>query len=49
VAPDLATVLPKVSNDRLTYTFTLRPNLRFADGTPLTSKDVVCIQTSPVS
>ena len=39
--PDLAAALPKVSKDRLTYTFTLRPNLRFADGTPLTSKDVV--------
>ena len=41
VVPDLAAALPKVSNDRLTYTFTLRPNLRFADGTSLTSKDVV--------
>jgi ABC-type transport system substrate-binding protein len=41
VVPDLAAALPKVSRDRLTYTFTLRPNLRFADGTPLTAKDVV--------
>lgn len=30
-----------VSSDGLTYTFTLRPNLKFSDGTPLTSQDVV--------
>ena len=29
-----------VSTDNLTYTFTLRPNLLFSDGTPLTSADV---------
>src|SRR5450432_2053317 len=29
-----------VSSDGLTYTFNLRPNLKFSDGTPLTSKDV---------
>src|ERR1700694_1627798 len=29
-----------ISSDGLTYTFTLRPNLKFSDGTPLTSKDV---------
>src|SRR5437764_4241049 len=38
VVPDLAAALPQVSNDRLTYTFTLRPNLHFAYGTSLTSK-----------
>lgn len=30
-----------VSSDRLTYTFHLRPNLKFSDGTQLTSQDVV--------
>jgi oligopeptide transport system substrate-binding protein len=30
-----------VSTDGLTWTFTLRPNLKFSDGTPLTSQDVV--------
>lgn len=30
-----------VSSDGTTYTFTLKPNLKFSDGTPLTSADVV--------
>lgn len=30
-----------ISPDRLTYTFHLKPNLKFSDGTPLTSADVV--------
>jgi len=30
----------QVSSDGLTWTFKLKPNLKFSDGTPLTSKDV---------
>ncbi len=30
-----------VSPDKLTYTFTLRPGLRFTDGTPVTTRDVI--------
>jgi oligopeptide transport system substrate-binding protein len=29
-----------ISPDGLTYTFMLRPNLKFSDGTPLTAQDV---------
>src|SRR6266436_9133328 len=39
VHPQLASSY-QVSPDNLTYTFTLRPNLMFSDGTPLTSADV---------
>ncbi len=31
----------EVSDDGLTYTFHLKPNVKFHDGTPLTAKDVV--------
>src|SRR5260370_13523969 len=31
VVPDLAAALPTVSADHLTYTFKLRPNLKFSD------------------
>ncbi len=40
LAPALAADLPKTSADGLTYTFKLRPNLKFSDGHPLTSDDV---------
>src|SRR5215469_188405 len=30
-----------ISPDRLTYTFTLRDGLKFHDGTPVTTKDVI--------
>ncbi|PSB02493.1 ABC transporter substrate-binding protein [Merismopedia glauca] len=36
--PELATALPKVTPDALTYTITLRQGVVFHDGTPLTAK-----------
>jgi len=33
--------LPKISEDGLTYTYTLRPNLVWSDGRPLTTDDVI--------
>lgn len=39
VRPDLAD-LPAVSSDGLSYTFTLKDNLKWQDGEPLTSADV---------
>jgi peptide/nickel transport system substrate-binding protein len=39
--PALAQDLPKVSGDSLTFTFKLRPNLKWSDGSPLTADDVV--------
>lgn len=38
---DVLAASHKVSDDGLTYTFTLRDNLKFSDGSPLTSADVV--------
>ena len=38
--PDLASAMPTVTNGGRTYTFHLRPGLRFADGTALTAADV---------
>jgi peptide/nickel transport system substrate-binding protein len=40
VMPDLATSY-KVSADKKTYTFTLRSGVKFSNGAPMTSKDVV--------
>ncbi|NJQ03542.1 ABC transporter substrate-binding protein [Streptomyces zingiberis] len=39
--PALATELPEVSEDGLTYTFTLRKGVKFSDGEPFTAADVV--------
>ncbi|HKW72379.1 MAG TPA: ABC transporter substrate-binding protein [Candidatus Dormibacteraeota bacterium] len=38
--PMLAQALPTISSDALTYTFKLRPNLKWSDGQPLTADDV---------
>ncbi|WP_073949807.1 ABC transporter substrate-binding protein [Streptomyces kebangsaanensis] len=39
--PALASSLPQVGNGGLTYTYTLRDGVKFSDGEPLTSADVV--------
>jgi len=39
--PSLAKERPLISDDHLTYTFTLRDGITFSDGKPLTSADVV--------
>lgn len=39
--PSLAASQPRVSNDGLTYVFTLRQDVRWHDGEPFTSADVV--------
>jgi len=39
--PVLAEALPTISDDHLTYTFTLREGITFSDGKPLTAKDVI--------
>ena len=37
--PGLAEAMPAVSADRRTYTFKLRPNLRYSDGSPVVASD----------
>lgn len=39
--PALAAALPKISEDRLTYTYKLRRGVTFSDGKPFGAKDVV--------
>mgnify|MGYP001038384121 FL=1 len=41
LVPGAAAAPPVISEDGLTYTFTLRDDLMFADGTPVTSADYV--------
>src|SRR5258707_4987610 len=41
LVPALAKSMPTTSTDGLTYKFTLRDNLKFSDGQPLTADDVV--------
>lgn len=40
LVPQLAVDLPEISEDRLTYTFRLRENVRFHNGAPFTAADV---------
>lgn len=40
VVPDIATAMPDVSADGLTFTIKLRPDVKWQDGTALTSADV---------
>ncbi len=40
LTPDLATGLAKVSADGKTYSYTLRPDITWEDGKPITSQDV---------
>mgnify|MGYP005620035409 CR=1 FL=1 len=41
LVPGAAAALPEVSDDGLTYTFTLREGLKFADGTDVTAQNYV--------
>lgn len=41
VVPDLATAMPKVTNDGKTYTFTLRKGIKFSNGKTVTVADVL--------
>jgi peptide/nickel transport system substrate-binding protein len=40
ITPDLATGLGQPSKDLKTWTYKLRPGIKFSDGTPVTAKDV---------
>lgn len=39
--PSLAKSMPTLSEDHLTYTFELRDNIKFSDGTPMTGEDII--------
>ncbi len=41
VVPDIATKLPDISSDGLTYTFHLNPNAKFWNGDPVTAQDFI--------
>jgi ABC-type oligopeptide transport system substrate-binding subunit len=49
VVPDLAVALPTPSTNGKTYEFTLRSDARFADGNPVTSRDVAASLTRALS
>jgi len=48
VVPDLATSLPTVSKNGLVYTFKIRSDSKFSDGTPITAQDFVSSWTRVV-
>ena len=41
IVPDLAAGMPTISKDGLVYTFKIRPDAKFSDGTPVTAQDFV--------
>jgi peptide/nickel transport system substrate-binding protein len=41
IKPDLATERPQISDDKLTYTFSIRRDAHFQDGQPLSGQDVL--------
>jgi oligopeptide transport system substrate-binding protein len=41
LVPELATALPEVSSDGLTYTFTLRDGVKYSNGDPIVAGDLV--------
>lgn len=48
VVPDLAAGMPTISKDGLVYTFKIRPDAKFSDGTPVTAQDVIWSYTRVV-
>ena len=49
VVPDLAAAMPTLSADRKTYTYRIRPDAMFSDGTPVTAQDFVYSWTRALS
>jgi ABC-type transport system substrate-binding protein len=49
VVPDLAAAMPTVSNGGKTYTYKIRPDAKFSDGTPVTAQDFVYSWTRALS
>ena len=41
LVPDIASAMPQISSDQLTYTFKLRDDVTFSNGDKVTSKDVL--------
>src|SRR5262245_33412621 len=39
LVPELASAMPEISADGLTYTFWLRPGIKYSDGTPIKASD----------